>query len=218
MKKKERIFAIGDIHGCFDRLTRLLQRLPYDPVLDTLVFLGDYIDRGNDSRQVIDLVCRLQNEGRVVTLFGNHEHLLLQYHATGDAALLPFLRKNGIERTLASYGEKDVSRLRGLGFLPQRHKEFLQGLLPYWETERYRFVHAGIRAGVRLEVHTPEQLCEGREEFWRFLGEDDKVVIFGHTAFRSPLVTERAIGIDTGAVYGNLLTAVELPRVRFYHA
>lgn len=216
-EQTERIFAVGDVHGSCNRLERLLERLPYRAGRDTLVFLGDYIDRGGQSRKVIDLVCRLQDEGRVIALLGNHEHLLLEYHRTGGAQLLSGLRRQGVEASLESYGCRDLRDLRSLSFLPERHRRFLFSLPLYWETEDYVFVHAGVVPGLALARHTAAQVCETRE----LEGGSEllvKTVVFGHTPFLTPLVTEKRIGIDTGAAYGNMLTAVELPGRVFYHA
>jgi serine/threonine protein phosphatase 1 len=215
---EERIFAVGDIHGAYERLVRLLARLPYRAGRDTLVFLGDYMDRGGESRQVIELLCRLQDEGRVVALLGNHEHLLLEYHRTGDAKLLSFLRSLGVEASLESYGRDDLRDLRTLSYMPERHRRFLLNLSPYWETESYVFVHAGVVPGRPLARHSPAQLCEGRDISHRSDDEFEKIVVFGHTPFLSPLVTKKLIGIDTGAAYGNMLTAVELPTLVFHHS
>ncbi|MFA7382483.1 MAG: metallophosphoesterase [Desulfurivibrionaceae bacterium] len=214
-----KIFAIGDIHGCAAKLSLLLKRLPFDPNRDTLVFLGDYLDRGPQVKEVLEQICRLRREGvRIVPLMGNHEFLLLEYHRTGDQALLPYLRGLGLENTLESYGGASLAQLTSLAFLPPEHRAFLDSLLPYWETEDYIFVHAGLRHDQPLAEQDISDLCEVREPFLNAEIDYGKRVIFGHSSFATPLVTPYRIGIDTGAVYGNLLTAVELPGLRFYHA
>ncbi|MEW6500318.1 MAG: metallophosphoesterase, partial [Thermodesulfobacteriota bacterium] len=145
------IFAIGDIHGCADKLEQLLARLPFDQARDTLVVLGDYLDRGPDSRRVLDQLCDLRARGvQLVALMGNHEALLLEYHKSGDQALLPYMRRLGLTETLESYGGANLPELAALSFLPAAHRDFLFSLLPYWETEEYIFVHAGLRPGVPL--------------------------------------------------------------------
>ena len=214
-----KIFAIGDIHGCYDKLRRLMERLPYDPEQDTLVFLGDYIDRGGQSREVLDYLCQLHRQGKnVVMLIGNHEYLMLEYHRTGDPALLPFLRHLGIDKTLNSYGVSRPQSLHEMFFLPEEHRKLFDSLLPYWETEDYIFVHAGLEPGLPLEQHDLSSLCETRSAFLSEEYDYGKLVIFGHTPFEMPLVTPTRIGLDTGAVYGNFLTALELPSRIFYHA
>ncbi|MCX5864717.1 MAG: metallophosphoesterase [Deltaproteobacteria bacterium] len=216
---KGRIFAIGDIHGCAAKLELLLNRLPFDRTHDTLVFLGDYLDRGPDARGVLDQLCRLRADGvRIIPLMGNHEYLLLEYHRSADQALLPYLRRLGLENTLESYGGASLSALTSLGFMPKEHRDFLVALRPYWETEEYIFVHAGLRHDQPLAEQDISDLCEVREPFLSQERDYGKRVIFGHTPFATPLLTPFRTGIDTGAVYGNLLTAVELPGLHFHHA
>lgn len=214
-----KIFAIGDIHGCADQLRRLLERLPFDAGRDTLVFLGDYLDRGPDVKGVLDQLCRLRAEDvHLQALMGNHEYLLLEYHRSQDAVLLPYLRRLGMEKTLESYGGASLAELGALTYMPAEHRDFLASLLPYWETDEYIFVHAGLRFGHPLNEQDISDLCEVREPFLSDDRDYGKRIIFGHTPFVTPLVTATKIGIDTGAAYGNLLTAVELPGLRFYHA
>lgn len=225
MNAMRRIFAIGDIHGCHDRLVMLLERLPLDLEQDTLVFLGDYINRGPDSRRVIETLLDLRARcPRTVFLLGNHEEMLLEYAADGDIDRLRLLHEMGVEATLTSYGAA-MRDLQGLSFLPDSHREFLGSLRMSWSSGPYLFVHAdacpltGDGAAVR-KGHAPaaDQLLASR----RLAGEtptgSDHLVIFGHTAFATPLVRPDRIGIDTGAVYGNMLTALELPAMRFHHA
>lgn len=214
-----KIFAIGDIHGCADRLDHLLSRLPFDHTHDTLVLLGDYLDRGPDAKGVLERLCRLRADGtRLIALMGNHEYLLLEYHRSADQALLPYLRRLGLENTLESYGGAGPRELAALSFMPREHRDFLASLLPYWETDEYIFVHAGLRHDLPLAEQDIADLCEVREPFLSEERDYGRRVIFGHTPFATPLVTPYKIGIDTGAVYGNLLTAVELPGLSFYHA
>ena len=214
-----KIFAIGDIHGCAAKLELLLGRLPFDREHDTLVFLGDYLDRGPDVKGVLDQLCQLRADGvRIVPLMGNHEYLLLEYHRSGDQALLPYLRRLGLENTLESYGGASLAALAALDFMPAEHREFLASLLPHWETEEYIFVHAGLLPDQPLAEQDIADLCEVREPFLSEERDYGRRVIFGHTPFATPLLTPFRTGIDTGAVYGNLLTAVELPGLRFHHA
>lgn len=214
----EKIFAIGDIHGCADRLRELLERIPYREGIDTLVFMGDYINRGPESAQVLELVCRLKRDGKVIPLLGNHEQMLLEYHATLDVSLVPYLREAGIETTLESYHQNNMSHLDKMAFMPQEHYELLGTLLPFWETESYIFVHAGMIPKKPLREQSVAQLINMRDFYQvdeKFL---QKTVVFGHIPFMTPFVKNRKLGIDTGAVYNNLLTAVQLPERIFFHA
>jgi serine/threonine protein phosphatase 1 len=214
-----KVFAIGDIHGCYAKLRTLMERLPYDPEQDTFVFLGDYIDRGGRSREVLAYLCDLQHKvKKVIMLVGNHEYLMLEYHRTGDPALLPFLRHLGIDATLNSYGVDSPNSLQDMLFLPEEHWKLFHTLLPYWETEKYIFVHAGLEPDLPLAQQELASLCESRSSFLTEEHDYGKLVIFGHTPFDMPFVTSTRIGIDTGAVYGNLLTALELPGFVFHHA
>jgi len=214
-----KIFAIGDIHGCAARLRDLLYRLPYEPGRDRLVFLGDYINRGPDTAGVLDLLCGLkERDPDLIALLGNHEYLLLEYHRSGDPALLPYLRKMGIDATLKSYGMHTAFSLQSLDFLPPTHLAFLTGLRLYWETGEYIFVHAGLEPDRALAEQDATSFCETRGNFISGNFDLGKKVIFGHNEFELPLVTATRIGIDTGAVHGNLLTSVELPGESFYHA
>lgn len=211
-----RIFAVGDIHGHFRRLERLLGQLPLDPERDLLVFLGDYLNRGPQSREVLDLL--LDVEQRVpgaVFLMGNHERALLDYAATGDVDLLHQLRGMGLEATLKSYGDAPMSSLRDLSFLPPAHREFLARLRPSFEADCFLFVHAGLEPGGR-DGGAASLTVRGL-----FLEEPSacpQTVVFGHSGFETPFLAPGKIGLDTGVHKGNLLTAVELPAVIFHHA
>ncbi len=213
-----RIIAIGDIHGCIDKLNELLEYLSITND-DTVIFLGDYIGKGQSSKDVISTLIALQKKNKkVVCLLGNHENLLLEYARTGDEMLVPYLRQQGIEAFLSSYGQEDLSQLHELSFMSEEHREFFNSLELYHIEREYLFVHAGIMPGLPLEKHTAGELCEVRDVFLESKVEIDKTVIFGHTPFELPLVAEKKIGIDTGAVYGNLLTAVIVPEIKFFHA
>ena len=121
-----RIFAIGDIHGQHEKLVTLMERLPFDPDEDLLVFIGDYINRGPQSREVIDFLLEIRETVRsTVFLMGNHEYALLQYANTCDLEYLKMLRTMGVEPTLKSYSDAPVNSLCDLSFLPDAHRNFL---------------------------------------------------------------------------------------------
>ncbi len=209
-----KIFAIGDIHGCYNKLLALMKKLPINFERDQLVFLGDYIDRGPDSFQVVEYLIGLKKEHRnIVFLKGNHEEMLELY--LKGIEIMHFV-SNGGGRTLESYSKH--SKGNGAGLIPQSHLDFFNALLLYYETEKYIFAHAGLKKKTPLERQKAEDLLWVRNKFIRSRYDFGKVVIFGHTHFQEPLIQPNKIGIDTGAVYGNNLTCVELPEIKFYHA
>lgn len=139
-KKPGKIFAVGDIHGCYEKLVTLMNRLPFDLHYDTLIFLGDYINRGSQSREVIEYLIDLKKKCKnIVFLKGNHEHALLQYAQTEDQEYLRLLRSMDVELTLKSYSDAKFQSLSDLGFLPPSHLDFLNGLLTYYKTVDYLF-------------------------------------------------------------------------------
>lgn len=207
-----RVFAIGDIHGCFDKLLSLMDIVDIDWEKDTLVFIGDYIDRGPEVKEVVDYLLDLgRREQKVIFLRGNHELMLQRYlHGIDKFTFL----YNGGQATLDSY-LKGCYELQG-NFIPASHLEFFDNLRMYYETDDYIFVHAGLKANIPLEEQDEWDMLWIREDFILSDFDFGKRVIFGHTPFREPLVQHNKIGIDTGAVYGNKLTCVELPAERFY--
>ncbi len=207
-----RIFAIGDIHGYLNKLEALMRKIKPDPDRDELVFLGDYVDRGPNSKEVVEMVLEIRKAfPRTTCLMGNHEFTLLDY-LTYRKDPWTFFLNGGIE-TIHSYeltGEDMESKI------PEEHLAFFNSLKPYYETEHYIFVHAGLREGVPLHEQTLDDLVWIRREFIESKQDFGKLVIFGHTPFPKPLVHPNKIGIDTGAGYGGTLTCLELPGRLFY--
>ncbi len=216
---KYKIFAVGDIHGCHRKLLSLMERLPIDADTDFLVFLGDYIDRGPQSRDVIEYLLEVRSKVRnTVFLLGNHEYALLEYCRTGNLDYLRMLRSMGVEETLSSYSNSAVCSLGDLSFLPAEHIRFLESLRLYFRLDGYLFIHAGTIPGEDLDNCPLDRLLTVRDRFLHDERASNEITVFGHTPFETPLVTQNKIGIDTGAAHGNLLTAVELPNMRFHHA
>jgi len=212
MMENEKIFIVGDIHGSLRMLQRLMQRIPWRPDVDRLIFLGDFIDRGDDSRGVIEAVMEISRTSeRVDCLMGNHEKILLDFVEGRDLTTF-FL--NGGTSTLNSY--RAFQPRYGESLIPAEHIAFLRSLKTWVELDNYYVVHAGLRPGVELENQSQEDLLWIRDAFifsnYRF----KKRVIFGHTPFSQPLVMANKIGLDTGAVYGNKLTCLELPSLQFH--
>lgn len=210
-----KLFAIGDIHGCFDQLTEIIASLKIDRQSDTLIFIGDYIDRGPSSRRVIDYLLDLSVSFKnVVYLLGNHEQMLLRYLKGLDTEM--YLH-NGGASTLLAYGlSRRASALEAIETIPSEHLCFFESLLPFYETEDYIFVHAGLKPGIKLAEQKIHDLLWIRHDFIEADFNFGKRVIFGHTPRVRPLIEPNKIGIDTGAVFGGRLTCVELPVVRIH--
>lgn len=206
----QKTYVIGDIHGCHDCLSDLLSRISPEPGLDRIVFLGDYIDRGPQSRQVVEILLELRRRhAATIFLKGNHEDALLQYLAGGQKR---FYLEIGGRETLLSYGcQEPFEDCRK--FIPDRHLEFFCDLLPYWEDSENIFVHAGIKAGIHLTQQPADWLYwVTAERFLKQRHDFGKRVIFGHTVVEEPTaLTPDRIAIDTGAVYGGSLTCLILP-------
>jgi serine/threonine protein phosphatase 1 len=205
-------YVFADVHGLRDRLMDLLNRIPWRAASDTLIFLGDCIDRGPDSKGVLDIILDLTDAGvRVLCLRGNHEWMLESY--LRDEETLLFLY-NGGRATLESY--QQAPALGSDMILPDRHRSFFQRLLPWYEMDDFILVHAGLRPGVPLEQQEEKDLYWIRNEFIYSDYDFGKTVVFGHTPFSHPFIGRKRIGIDTGAVYGNKLTCVRLPDIEFF--
>ena len=220
-----RLYAIGDIHG-----SQVPLRLLRDAVREhaeahpierkCLIYLGDYIDRGFDSRAVIDLILNEPLPGfEHVFLKGNHEDGMLRFLADGSNALF-WVAYGGIA-TMFSYGvkppdpvtdENQLLRARQdlARNLPPEHLDFLGRLARYHVEGDYLFVHAGIRPGVPLEEQRDEDLLWIREEFLQSRQEFGKCVVHGHSITREPDFQFNRIGIDTGAFASGTLTCLVL--------
>jgi serine/threonine protein phosphatase 1 len=210
----QKIFVVGDIHGCFDKLCALMDKIPINFTRDQLIFIGDYIDRGSSSLEVVDYLIDLKKRWpATIFLKGNHEDMLEKYLDGSDR--FTYLL-NGGQRTLDAY----LNRPNNPGEypVPPAHLEFFKSLHRYYQTDDYIFVHAGLRKKVPLESQKTIDLFWIRDEFIYSEFDFGKRVIFGHTPFKEPLVHTNKIGIDTGAVYGNRLTCVQLPEIIFFSA
>jgi serine/threonine protein phosphatase 1 len=214
MGHMQKIFAVGDIHGCYEKLCVLMDKLPIDMARDQLLFIGDYIDRGPRSIEVLDYLIDLKKRSPgIVFLKGNHEDMLQNYLKGRDR--FTYLLNSG-QQTLDAYlNHKNASQDYPV---PSAHLEFLNELRLYYQTEDYIFVHAGLRDKISLESQKETDLLWIRDEFIYSDFDFGKRVVFGHTPFKEPLVQTNKIGIDTGAVYGNRLTCVQLPEMNFYSA
>lgn len=202
-----RLIAIGDIHGSAGALQRLLRALEPGPD-DTLIFLGDYIDRGEDSRAVLDQLMQLDQTHRCIFLKGNHEDLFLRACEGGAMEWLNWLGNGGVT-TL-----RDFDRT----LPPDCYVAWLRRLVMSHETDAYYFVHAGLRPGLPPAASTDVDRLWIREPFLSSTYDWGKRVVFGHTVQpKGPLVQANKIGIDTGACLqrGGTLTGLILPDKQF---
>jgi len=172
-----------------------------------LIFLGDYIDRGTDSKKVVEEVINLKSQYHIITLLGNHEKMLLDI--LQKSLPIETWLFNGGETTLLSYGIKKYNISSDL--FPPEHIEFFKSLLPYYEMDNYIFVHAGLKPNIPLGKQSIDDLVWIRDEFIYSDCDFGKVVVFGHTPLAEPLFLKNKIGIDTGAVFGGKLTCLVLP-------
>ena len=230
------LYAIGDIHGRRDLLEKLMEQIEEDAqdlpegTHKTLVFLGDYIDRGLQSRDVIDfLLSDRMNAFERVFLMGNHEEALLRF--LNDVGFgKQWVRYGGAE-TLYSYGFQPPNTRAALDSheamqasqrawdkvwtefrqrIPETHLNFYQNLQHYYIAGDYLFVHAGLRPGAPLEKQTVRDMLWIREEFLDAAGEFPQLVVHGHTPAEGIFRDDRRIGLDTGAFISGKLSAVRL--------
>lgn len=207
-----RQFAIGDIHGCLTPLLALDRELAFGEG-DTVVTLGDYVDRGPDSRGVIDYLIGLRQRCHLVTLRGNHEIMMMT--ARTDRPMLEGWNLCGGGRTLSSYLAVDLQEI------PDSHWDFLEGTVRYYVTEKDFFVHANVEAHLPLSEQPDATL------FWRHLSEgwiephvSGRRMICGHTPQTSglPLDLGHAVCIDTYAFGTGWLTCLETGTGAYWQA
>ena len=202
-----RLFAIGDIHGCVDELSTMLNAIAVGQG-DMVVFVGDYVDRGPAARDVIELLLELrQGAADYVFLKGNHEDMMLSFLGLPGHYGESFLFNGGVP-TLGSYGVPEPEQ--ALERIPAAHVDFLKALGTSYLHPPYLFVHAGICPLRQLEEQTVEDMLWIRQEFIFNPHRLPATVVFGHTPMRAVMVDlPYKLGIDTGLVYGGKLTCIE---------
>ena len=221
--ENHRIYSIGDIHGRADLLEQLHEKIKTDAKTytgkKTIVYLGDYIDRGEQSRQVIEtLLSNPLEDFNAIHLQGNHEKAMLDFieYPGAAAAWLTF----GGRETLNSYGiplahipsKREVAHLaRQLDEnLPDEHRTFMNNCLESWQCGSYFFVHAGIRPGVALDKQKIEDKLWIREDFLGSTTNHGTIVVHGHSTNLQPELLPNRIGIDTAAFNSGVLTCLVL--------
>jgi serine/threonine protein phosphatase 1 len=218
-----RVYAVGDVHGRLDLLDPLLAKIDadladHDPQMSVHVFLGDYIDRGQASAQVVERLIRRSETVPTICLKGNHEVLLLEFLENPE--VLTSWSRNGGLTTLLSYGvdpliqtDKDMRALLAEKLaraVPAHHLEFLSNLPLTFSCGDFLFVHAGLRPGIPLGRQREEDLLWIREAFLCHEAPFEKIVVHGHTPVMEPQILPNRINIDTGAYATGRLTCLRL--------
>lgn len=218
-----RLYAIGDVHGRLDLLRQLCALVHEDAwqvqaSRNVFISLGDYVDRGPQSREVLEFLSSAPLPGfEHVYLKGNHEEIMLRF--LDDPSVGPAWLTYGGRETLESYGidppephadfaALDRARVALAATLPQAHRAFLEGLKLVHEEGDYVFVHAGVKPGVPLAQQRDEDLLWIRDEFLSSNAEFGRIVVHGHTIAPVPDVRRNRIGIDTGAFMSDRLTCL----------
>jgi serine/threonine protein phosphatase 1 len=218
------LYAVGDIHGCLKALKDLLGKLPLVEG-DEVLFLGDYIDRGPESRQVVDFLLK-EKRPNWRFLRGNHEQLILDWLSDANPHAGANWLLNGGYQTLAAYVPKeDLDEVHGEGeekmlkrSIPTAHVEFFKSLPFFYETKDVYFCHAGVDLDKPLKRQSPDDLLWIRKKFLLDVRPTPKLIVHGHTPVAAVEVERDRINIDTGCVYGGLLTALSLPGKKVYQS
>ncbi|MCD4732092.1 MAG: serine/threonine protein phosphatase [Bacteroidales bacterium] len=218
----KRIFAIGDIHGCFESFRELVESKINLQVNDKLILLGDYIDRGSQSKAVVDYIIKLQHKGfDIIPLMGNHESMLLDAIINGER--LSIWIYNGGSKTLESFSIKSLKDLDSI------YIDFFKGLRFYYAYKNFLFVHAGFND----ETDNPfgdqySMIWQCREKYLN-PALIDKIIIHGHCLVtvanckKRVQANHQVIDLDTGCVFSDMvgygsLTALELNTMQLYDA
>ncbi len=218
---RQRIYAIGDIHGRADLLEKLLVQIEMDGKQhpahrSVIVFLGDYVDRGPAARQVLDLLVKCSDTRETIFLKGNHEVFIRRF--LDDPATLENWRLCGGLETLVSYGltpslnpnrrEQEHLAIEFNKLLPRRHREFLESLNLSFCCGDFCFVHAGIRPEIPIFRQREEDLLWIREDFLCWEDPFEKFIVHGHTPVHSPDLRSNRVNIDTGAFATGRLSCI----------
>ncbi len=217
-----RVYAVGDIHGCASQLDRLMDAIRADragwPGKAHLVFVGDYVDRGPDSKGVVERMLAPPPGFEVCYLRGNHDQTLLDFLA--DPSVFRVWRDFGGRETLMSYGVAaprfedadafEEARARFRDALPKDHLAFFENLPHFARIGGYFFTHAGVRPGIALERQNTEDLMWIRDDFLMSPEDFGLVVVHGHTPSPAPIRRRNRIGIDTGCYATGQLSAAVL--------
>lgn len=215
--------AVGDVHGCYDELTRLIETVDQRFGRDIpLVFVGDYVDRGPKSKQVLAWLFEQQQnaERDVICLKGNHEQMMIEFIDDPAGNGTRWLRNGGIE-TLASFGingvpaRPDAEDALDLAdkfeeLLPDGLQDWLRNLPYQWNSGNILCVHAGMDPAKSPQDQSRRDMMWGHTAFFKTPREDGNWVVHGHTITPTPKTEDHRIAIDTGAFRTGLLTAAQI--------
>ncbi|QXT40578.1 metallophosphoesterase family protein [Gymnodinialimonas ceratoperidinii] len=225
----ELVYVVGDVHGCVDKLHTLLTRIDMDAGdhaggSGKVVFVGDYIDRGEASADVLRFLAEMTADfpERIVALMGNHERMMLDFLADPTGAAKRWLRYGGLQ-TLASFGvgaglttdsrnagdlldaAGDLREAMGTDLV-----DWIKNLPLSWSTGTLWVTHAGADPDLAMSVQKSKALLWGADTFLSQERTDGQWVAFGHQPFETPFAEQGRIAVDTGAVYGGVMTAARV--------
>ena len=221
------LFAIGDIHGCLSQLTSLHKNIltynKFDPKNDLLIYLGDYIDRGKNSKEVIDQIIKLKsNKIKTINLMGNHDEFMIDFLFNKNNNIKSWLNF-GADSTFRSYGieivefikdgfeENIINKLRetALKKIDENNLNFFKNLKTSFSTEKYLFAHAGIDPQKKLTDQTKKDYLWSRsDKFFDKEFKADKIIVHGHTPVENIISDPFRINIDSGCYFSGKLTSV----------
>lgn len=221
-KPEERAYAIGDVHGCLSEMKQLLQRIKahndyHDSVRTHIIFLGDLIDRGPDSKGVIEFLMKFPFKfAKPLFIKGNHEEMMVR-GLMGEPNLLPDWLEYGGYACAESYGvpqselrghDPDILEYKLRSAIPKKHVDFLDSFLDYVQFGEFLFTHAGIQPGIPIENQSGRELRWIRKPFLEHRGDLGVMVVHGHTISDEIEVKNNRIGLDTGAYETGILSAM----------
>ena len=221
------IFAIGDIHGCLDELTLLHKKIlthdKFDVKNDLIIYLGDYIDRGKNSKEVINQILKLKNNKiKTVNLMGNHDEFMIDFLFNNKNNIENWLNF-GLDQTLRSYGIEVVDFIKDgfgddiidnlrkslLSKMNEEHIKFFKELEISFSSENYLLVHAGIDPNKKLEDQTRQDFLWSRsKDFFDKDFKSQKIIVHGHTPEENIINNSHRINIDTGCYFSGKLSSV----------
>ncbi|MEM7508627.1 MAG: metallophosphoesterase family protein [Pseudomonadota bacterium] len=224
IQAERRVYAVGDIHGRFDLLGEIIDKILQDAGdfdgVPQIVFLGDHIDRGESSREVLEFLMAVSDwpEVEAIFLLGNHEQMLLDF-LTDASTGARWLRYGGLQ-TLMSYGTPTYGPVHQPGTLEQiredlidamgPHRGFLDSMGLMHRNGNLLFAHAGANPNLSLQAQDERSLIWGHPRFFDQVRDDGIWVVHGHTVVEEPIIEKGRISVDTGAYFSNRLSAVRL--------